>query len=559
MNLRIIHILIFLFLVNGLHGQKITASTSAQDVLASQPFDVTYTIENGRNASFTPPDFSPLEVSAGPFTSSNIQIVNGRRSESKSFTYRLRASKPGKYTIPPAAIATNTLKRKSNSLEINVLKATKENSMQGNNLYLEMELNDSTIYVGQQLLIDHDIYFGNIQVKGSALVGDFPRDRFLVNQVLNGSKIRATQMKYKGKMQNKAKLSRLALYPLRSGPMEIPDINFDVDVQNPNAPRRRGFFSFNSYDSKVLSTPEFTIDVLPLPLNQPPHFTGCVGSLKATANIDSRSLVAGEESFVSLTLVGDGLADQVDAPSWEQDGFQIFDPKLVNENKQIREGKIVFTKTFQYLVIPDEPGRKSLNIPVSYFDAEREAYNTINASLSNVLITDSGKNLTDATSKTITDFSQSKTTSWYKKLWIWGLLALVLGGIAFYFASRKKDTKEVVSIEEASRIIAQRKLASAKSLLDEKKTGKYWETLENALRIYLEEKLNIGTSDYSIGHISDTWNGKKYAADKLQVWKEMVDKINLARYAGQDIENMEHLYQEALDWIIDVESNYPSS
>lgn len=555
---------ILTFLISGILftsqsvAQTIRASTSAEDVYAMQVFDVTFTIENGRNANFTPPDFKDFRVSAGPFSSSNITIVNGNRKESQSVTYRLIADKPGKYKIGPGQITTSTLKRKSNTLTINVLKATKENVMQGNNIFLEMTLNDSTVYVGQQLLIDHDIFYGNIDVKGSALVGDFPRDRFLVNQVMNGGNIRKTQMMYQGKMQNKAKISRLALFPLRSGEMEIPDINFDVDIQNPNARRRRGFFSFNSYDSKVVRTPEFTLDILPLPADAPESYTGCVGNLTAKAQITSRSVAVGEELFLQLTLSGNGLADQIDAPAWKQDGFQIFDPKLTSEDKKVRNGEIIFTKVYQYLVIPDEVGRKTLRIPVSHFDPVEEKYVTTYASISNLNVTESANTLTDAKSKTIKTIAERDQKMWYSKPWIWGVVALLLAGLIFFFVYRKKKPAEVISVEEASRIIAQRKLSSAKDLLDRKETGKYWETLENALRIYLEEKLDVNTSQYSISAISDKWLSKNYDENKLNVWKDMVDKINRARYAGQDISNMENLYKEALDWIVDVELSYPS-
>ena len=558
MKKGILFLLLITLCFTSTYAQTIRASTGSKDVYVMQPFDVTYTIEGSVQVNFTPPDFSPFRVTAGPFSSSNVQIINGVKSESKSFTYRLTADKPGKYKIPAAKIASSTLKRNSNSLVMNVLKASNKTAMQGNDLFLEMSFSDSLVYVGQQLLIDHDLYFGDVDVKGSALVGDFPRDRFLVNQVLNGTRISKTPAKYNNKDVFRSRISRLALYPLRSGKMDIPDINFDVDIQNPNSRRRRGFFSFNSYDSKVVRTPEFVLDVLPLPDGAPESYTGCVGSLTSTATIERRNLVVGEEVFVSLTMKGDGIADQVDAPKWKQDGFQIYDPKLAAEDKKIRNGQIIFTKTFQYLVIPDVKDELTLRIPVSHFDNKTGEYVTKNVSVGRIQIKPSGQTLTDATNKTIKTIDQKNSKAWYKKLWIWAILTVFFAVVTFYFSTRKKSPEEKMTLEEASRIIAQRKLASAKDLLDRKETGKYWETLENALRIYLEEKLELDTSQYSEARIADRWTEKKYESSKLDVWKEMVNKINLARYAGQDISNMENLYKEALDWIVDVEKTYVS-
>lgn len=534
-------------------AQKITANTSVKDVFAMQAFDVSYSIE-GSGGDFTPPDFAPMRVVAGPFTSNNITIINGKRSESKSFTYRLQCDKVGKYKIPAASFKTGTAILKSNTLDINIIPASKENSMQGNNLFLEMDLRDSIVYVGQQVLVDHDLFYGNIDLRGSAIVGDFPVDRFLVNVVKDGSRIERTQLLYKGKMQNKAKLSRLAIYPLRSGDISFPPVNFQISLQNPNAHQSRGFFSFNSYETKIVSTPEFTIKVKPLPTDGPKDFSGCVGFLNARASTKSTNWKVGEESFVELEVVGNGISEQVTAPVWKQEGFEIFEPKLLSEDKRIQDGEILFVKQFRYLVIPTKGGTKNLDIPFNYFDPKQGIFVERLTSVPSITIQGSDIVLEDATSKTIGSDDNISYIPWYNKLWVWGLLTLILGILAgvIYFVKNKPKALELTA-EEAALNVAKRKLSLAKDLLESEDKSKYWETLENSLRIYLEEKLNIGTSDYSIAEIASLWKEKSMETRHFNKWKEMVDKINLARYAGQNISNMENLYKEALDWIVDIE------
>lgn len=541
-----------------LSSQSIKAKTSAKDVFERQAFDVTYEI-SGSGGSFSPPDFKPFRVVAGPFQSSNISIVNGRRSESKSFTYRLQIDKTGKFTIPPAKLTTKNVTKQSNSIKINVLKSNKQNAMNGKNIFLEKELSDSVIYVGQQLVIDHYIYYGNLDVQGSALVGDFPRDRFIVDQIKGGNRINPTQMVYNGKMQNKAKVSSLALFPLRSGDITVPDVNFQVDIRDENSRQRRGFFSFNTFDRKVVSTPEFELEVRPLPANAPDVFTGNVGTLNARVQSENKQWVVGQEFFVSLTLTGNGINDQVSAPKWEQKGFEIFDPKLISEDRKVQGGEIIFTKQYHYLVIPQEEGLKKLQLTYSYFDPKTESYVTRTESLGTIKILSSGEELMDATDKKLKDINSSESTPFYTKLWFYGSLCLV-GALLFigFKKINKKEQKNEVTPEEAARIIAKRRLSSAKELLDNNDTGKYWETLENSLRIYLEEKLKIGTSKYSIAEITHQWTANKFDDTLLEEWKEMVNKINLARYAGQDIKNMENLYKEALDWIVKCEAKHPA-
>lgn len=559
MKRSLLTICLSLVFIAGIVAQTISASTSATDVYARQAFDVSFTIEGG-GGNFTPPSFSPFQVVAGPFTSSSISIVNGRRSESKTFTYRLRYDKPGTYKIPSAELTTQTMKRKSNSLTIQVLEASKENAMQGNSIFLEDKLSDSIVYVGQQVYLDHFLYYGQLDIKGSALVGDFPRDRFLVNQVKDGTRLTRRQVMYEGKMLNQVQNSRLAIFPLRSGEIEIPDVNFQIDILNPNAPKRRGFFSMRNYESKVVSTPPFKLDVLPLPADAPSSFSGNVGSLTVSAAIDTRELQVGSEYFINITLKGDGVSDQVSAPSWTQDGLQVFDPKLLDEKRKIENGEIIFTKIYQYLIIPERNDINKIEVPVSYFDPDQGDYKTILARINGIQITGSDEALSDATEKSLTDTASTDQGVFYKQYWFWGLVTL-LGGIAVFLLLRRRGSQDEPEMtpEEAAKIVAQRQLLEAKVLLDKKETGKYWETLEKSLQIYVEDKLEIGTSSYSIAEITERWTAQKFDLALLEQWREMVGKINLARYAGQDISNMENLYKEAIDWIVECEKSTVNS
>ena len=531
-------------------AQSISARSSVQDVFARQAFDVSFTIEGG-GGEFTPPSFDPFQVVAGPFTSSSISIVNGRRSESKTYTYRLKQDKTGTYEIAPASLTTRTMKRRSNSLTIKVLEASKENAMQGNMIFLEDKFSDSIVYVGQQVYLDHYLYYGQLDIKGSALVGDFPRDRFLVNQVKDGTRLTRKQVMYEGKMLNQVQNSRLAIFPLRSGEIEIPDVNFQVDILNPNAPKRRGFFSIRNYESKVVSTPPFNLTVLPLPPDAPSSFTGNVGSFSVNAAIDSRQLKVGTEHFINITLKGDGVSDQVFAPKWSQKGLQVFYPKLLDEKQKIENGEIIFTKTYQYLIIPERNDFTQIDVPVSFFDPSQGVYKTIIATINDIVVSGSDQALKDATEKNLNALGSDEETPFYKKYWFWGIVLLVAGlGVFFLFRKGKNEEQEEITPEEAAKLVAQRQLTEAKQLLDNQETSKYWETLEKSLQIYVEDKLEIGTSSYSIAEITERWNAENFYPSLLEQWREMVRKINLARYAGQDISNMENLYQEAIDWIV---------
>lgn len=537
-------------------AQQIKAISSAETVYTNQPFTVVYTISGDRGYNFEAPDFKPFKQLSGPFKKSSISIVNGVRSSEVSYTYQLSMSKVGKYTISGAKLKTGSYTRRSNKLRIQVVKSGDANIDHNNELFIEMSLRDSTIYVGQQVLLDHQVFSGNKKIKGSSIVGQFPKDRFMINIVKDGTSMMNTQVMRDNKLYNKAFISRLAIYPLRSGKIQIPDINFEVDVDDPRT-TRRSIFGFNTYQRKALRTAGFELDVKPLPSNPPASFTGCVGRLNVQSQMSEGPYSIGDEIMLNLEMEGTGISEQVNPPNWKQAGLDILEPKLVKDRKSIHNGEIIFQKIYQYVVIPKKAGQLRLKIPYAFFDPKTEQFveKESNSTLINIAAGSTG--LSDASQKNLTEQAKQESKLWYQKKWIWGLALAGLAGLLFFLFKPKKEIQNTpkLSQEEAALIKAKRSLSEAESILQSGNKDRYWETLEHALRIYLEEKLEIGTSKYSISEITTRWEQKNYPQTHIDTWRDMVDKINRARYAGQSIQNMEQLYQQGLDWIVQVEKD----
>ena len=545
--------LIFICFSFWAKAQKFTVTSSASDVVAKQAFDVSFTIENGKGAEFSPPNFSPARIVGGPFTSQQTSIINGVSSYSKSYTYRIAYEKPGTYTIPKAKIKYGNYTKSSKELKIKVLKAGSSANSIGEDLYLEKKISDTTIYVGQQFFVDHHIFFRNVNVRGVSLVDGFKAEQFINFRVHSANRLTPTQKQIDGKLINTAWVSRLAFFALRSGEFEIPDIMFKVDIQKQSSGNRRSIFR-NFYDRKVLQSDAFGVTILPLPTNAPESFTGAVGRLSATSSVSNGPKEVGKEILVQLEMIGNGIMNQVNAPKWQQEGFEIFDPKLVGEDRREQNGEVVFQKTYEYIVIPQINGKQRLEIPYAYFDTENGEYVEKVSRSTEFDVRGDAANLLDATSKDIKGIASPGDAPWYTRLWVWGIVVALLGFVLFYFATRTKKEEEVeVAEEEAALIVAKRKLASAKSILDSGDTSKYWETLESSLRIYLEEKIGIGTTAYSMERVETFWADRKLPSSLLEKYQSMVEKINLARYAGQSISDMQNLYKEGEDWIVGVE------
>ncbi len=543
----------FILLSFWAKAQNFSAYTDAKDVVEGQAFNLVFEIKNLQNAEMSVPDFAPAKIVNGPFQSTSTRIVNGARSDSKTYTYQLAYSKKGTYTIPRAQLAYKGKTYYTNPIEINVINASKSNAGKGEILYLEKKISDSTIYVGQQFYIDFNVFFQNVDLHGVSIDSDFMVDQFINHFVKTDEQYKTVQKEIEGKLIKTAWINRLSLIPLRSGKYNIPAIDFQADIEMKNG-QRRGFFR-NRYNRRVLRIDPFEIEVKPLPVGAPESFTGAVGRLSAISTINKEELEVGKEILVRLELIGNGVKDQVNAPKWQQEGFEIFDPKLVSEKLEQQNGEIVFNKVFEYVVIPQEGGLKRLEIPYAYFDTKTASYVEKVSQSTQLNITGTASALSDASQKKLKSTHVDHSGKWYAQLWFWGILVAIAGCLMYYFTSRKPKEKIVTeqSIEEAALLVATRNLAGAKSILDSGNTSKYWETLESSLRIYLEDKIGIGTTSYSLERVEQYWNEQAFPREKLVAYKTMIEKINLARYAGQSIDDMQNIYKDAEQWIVEIE------
>ena len=157
---------IFLFLLSWIStfffaqsGVQFVADTDAERLLASQSFQVHYTLENADGSNFQAPDFSPFTVLRGPSVSNSLQIINGKRSSSVSYSFTLAAPKPGTYTIAPAKMDVQGKTLSSNSLTIEVVPGGKNSrSTEGKKVFGRYEVSTDSPYVGEALLLDLVIY-----------------------------------------------------------------------------------------------------------------------------------------------------------------------------------------------------------------------------------------------------------------------------------------------------------------------------------------------------------------------------------------------------------------
>lgn len=100
---------------------RFSVKVSTDSVLLGNYFQVTFTLENAQGDQFEPPAFDAFEVVSGPNVSSSFSMVNGKVTQSLSYSYYLEPRDIGNYYILPAAIQADGKVLETQPLEILVV------------------------------------------------------------------------------------------------------------------------------------------------------------------------------------------------------------------------------------------------------------------------------------------------------------------------------------------------------------------------------------------------------------------------------------------------------
>ena len=305
---RLLYI-ILLFIFSGAAADEVEFTASAPRVVeVGEQFRLTFTV-NAEGKSLKVPPLENFNLLSGPSTSSssNIQVINGKMSKSVtySYTYILQAVKPGKFKIAPASVKVNNKTYKTDPFVIEVVKGS-SNPPAGNqqqsgqttesgpkpdneDIFVRVEVSDRNVYLGQDLVATIKIYT-RLDLAGFENA-EFPTFKGFWSQDLESpSQISLQRVNYNGKIYNAGLIKKVLLFPQQTGKIKIEPFVLDCLVKQRTGNRGRSIFDsfFDSYRTaqlKLKSKP-ITINVRPLPPGKPESFTGAVGNLKISSDIE---------------------------------------------------------------------------------------------------------------------------------------------------------------------------------------------------------------------------------------------------------------------------------
>lgn len=544
------------------------ATADARRVLENSYFEVTFTLSNAQGGQFSPPSFENFLVVSGPSQAVSTSMINGQVSRTQAYSYTLKPRHTGTFTIGSASIKVNRTTLQTKPLTIEVVKGRKGEPGAAEQVFIRAEPSTETAYVGQQILLDYKLYTTldvesfNI-LEESGYQGFFAQDvrRFngrVMREVING-------VQYTTKV-----LKRIALFPQQTGQLSIEPMNVQLGVVKEGAKRSRSFFFTPEVRPYPAATETVNIEVLPLPAGAPESFTGAVGDYQIRPDLSSKTATTDDALTLILTVRGSGDIKRVEAPALDlPEGFEVYEPKAVEETNLELNASIEGKKVFEYLLLPKVPGDYEFTPKFTYFSPDSAKYVTL-ADQSFSLYVKQGTGQPGRATASLNEtedigplmlspvLTQTRTPFLGSALF-WGLLAaplLLFGGLLGWrrHRARQDDIDPNERRMQAARGVAQERLSLAKSHLKAGDSRAFYDEVSKAILGYVGDKLQIPRSSMSKSSLRQRLQELDLDESLIETVMSIVQDCEMALFAGQaDAGKMETVYERATQAIAGVE------
>ncbi len=312
----------------------------------------------------------------------DMAITNGRVSSSTSWNYLLIPTRAGVLEIGPATAVVDGAEVSSQPFTVEVAAADAAGVGQSGDLFVTASVSTERPWQGQQVVYTWRFYSRVPVGQGQIESMDFGPD-VLAEDL---GEVRQFQTALNG-VQYSVNEVRKALFPQRSGVVELPPTQLRVDVQAEQASRRgRRRSLFDDFDSllgrggrwetRFLVTEPVSLDVQPLP-TPPAAWTGLVGDFSVRASLSRQQLQVGQSATLEVEVAGDGNVQLLSEPSFPQlPAFKIY-PDQPDGSIDRTGVRLTGRKVFRRALVPLLAG--ALEVPpldLVYFDPERGEYAT---------------------------------------------------------------------------------------------------------------------------------------------------------------------------------------
>lgn len=395
-------LLIFCLLGSFLQADDITITAKVNSTNITLNDIVSYTVEiqgSSKVADIPSPEGANFSIVNGPFQSSNIQITNGKMETRKSYTWQLAPKKEGELIVNGFSVLVKRKKYSVNRVVVSVGKARyssgkKKNSnqdqvAQGQQIFIDVVPSKESVYLGEQVIVEYKVIY-NMRITNYDFEKTPAAKGFWIEDFPQIRNPQSNKIVIDGKEYMAATVKRVALFPTKTGKLEIDPLIMQCEVVIPQKKRSRSgidsffddsFFNNSIFDrtkvKRVVSQP-LTIQVKPLPeYTKSDTLPGVMERVSISGEVDTVEILQDKALTLKYNISGYGNINSInlDKPKLP-DYVEVFPPK-VNKKTNNKGAKIKGIANYEYVLIPHKAGKLSIPpIEFDYFDAEKGKYIT---------------------------------------------------------------------------------------------------------------------------------------------------------------------------------------
>lgn len=365
-------------------GFTVRSEVDARKIGVQDQLQLTVTIEgSGGPEEVAIPALTNLEVTGGPFQSTQISVVNGRMSQSRSYTYVLQprgvgkaevgALKAGDQTAPaiPIEVVAGSIRPREQQRPadpfsvdpfgdpLEQMFGRRRGRQAPPKLLIEAQSSRTRLHVGEPLVLTYNLYtqtaISDLQFKEAPrYAGFWVEDLERPRAAPSGEAATVG-----GESYRRFPVLQKLLFPTKAGSLTIPPASFRIGLA------RQGFFDTGGAVERA--TRPVTVSVEGLP--EVSGFSGAVGRFRVSAALDRDSVPFGEAATLRFRVEGTGNLKWIDrAPEVDVAGAKVYPPQTKSDLKPTPQG-VAGSRTWEFVVVPQTTGAVEVpGLAFSYFD-----------------------------------------------------------------------------------------------------------------------------------------------------------------------------------------------
>ena len=410
---------------------KFIATISPAIIGKNETTEFKLLVENAQqSATINAPVLKGFIVASGPYEESGMEEINGNIRRYIGYTYILKPTGKGNFTIASTTAKVDGKILKSNPVSIKVTNVSNGNSSTNNspfnsgslspfdepasstnysdfilkkgenitdkinrNIFIKATTNKNTSFVGEPVVVTYKLY---TRLKSESNIIKSPSfSGFSVIDLVQPGSGNYNIETVNGREYNVYTLRKAQLYPLQSGADTMESLTIEnkinfIKEDYLKSRKGQGDFFADAFTDQLpaealqaekatLQSKPLSIMVKPLPAaNKPASFNGAVGNFNLQASVEQNSFTTDESGKLQLTIAGEGNLTLVTAPDikWPE-GTEVFESSLVDAVDRLTV-PVSGSKTFSFPFTISKPGSYTLpSVEFSFFDPVTATYKTL--------------------------------------------------------------------------------------------------------------------------------------------------------------------------------------